>query len=235
MGRGMSEVIYDTLPDIPLDAEGTLSDLLYMILENAIIDGLLPAGSHILSGELARRYGISIVPIRESLRSLDAHGWVNIRPHHGAFVRTGDPEEVAHVFAAREVIETNLAVLAAANKTEADLMDLSALVAQGHEIARKEAGAAFARLNSQFHQRVAEAAGNSKLLTYQIDMNKCVRFYFSQVSQKRMLVSAREHEQIVNAIRLGDLELTRKLSNQHIQNTHILATDVAVSDSETNP
>jgi DNA-binding GntR family transcriptional regulator len=222
MGRGLSEVSYDTLPDIPLNAEGTLGDHLYSVLEESILDGLLPAGSHILPGELSRRYGVSIVPIRESLRALDAHGWVKIRAHQGAFVRTGDPKEVSDLFDSRLVIEPSLAVRAAEKRTTEDMADLNDLVSQGHEIASQEAGAPFARLNSRFHRRVAEAADNSILLGYQTDMNKCVRFYFSKVSQERMLASAREHAEIVEAIGAGDLKATSELSIRHIHNTRIL-------------
>jgi DNA-binding GntR family transcriptional regulator len=227
MGRGLSEVSYDTLPDIPLDAEGTLGDHLYSVLEESILDGLLPAGSHILPGELSRRYGVSIVPIRESLRALDANGWVKIRAHQGAFVRTGNLKEVSDIFDSRLVIETSLAVRAAEKRTPVDMGDLHDLVSRGHEIAQQEAGAAFARLNSQFHRRVAEAADNSILLGYQIDMNKCVRFYFSRVSQHRMLASAREHDAIVQAIEAGDRQATSELSIQHIHNTRVLVKDSA--------
>lgn len=221
MGRGLSEISYDVLPDIELNSDGTLGDQLYAVLEEAILDGVLTAGSHILPGELSRRYGVSIVPIRESLRALDAQGWVTIRPHHGAFVRTGDPEEVAHIFESRLVIESSLAGLAAQRRSAADLAELDDLVVHGHEVAKDEAGAAFARLNSRFHRTVAEAAHNSKLLEYQIDLNKCVRFYFSQVSQERMLESAREHAAIVAAIHTGDAEYTRELSRAHIHSTGI--------------
>lgn len=222
MGKGFNEVPYDVLPDIPLNVEGTISNHVGTILEEAILDGVLPAGRHILPGELARRYGISIVPIREALRSLDARGWVEIRSHQGAFVRSEDPNEVADIFDSRLVIEPSLAVMAAEKRSAEDLRYFEELVQQGHEIASDEAGAAFARLNAKFHRRIAAAAGNSVLYRYQVDLNKCVRFYFSKVSQSRMLASAQEHDEIFSAIKDGNAELARELSVAHISRTKAL-------------
>ncbi|MCV7180302.1 GntR family transcriptional regulator, partial [Mycolicibacterium sphagni] len=73
---------YDQLPPIS-NRPGTMADQVQAVLLEAILDGTLPPGTHLKAEGLTRRYGISIIPVREALRTLQAGGWVDIRPHHG--------------------------------------------------------------------------------------------------------------------------------------------------------
>ena len=60
------------------------------LLRDDIISGSLPFGSRLRIDELATRYGVSHMPIREALRELHGEGLVVIEPNRGARVRSID-------------------------------------------------------------------------------------------------------------------------------------------------
>jgi len=64
-------------------------------LREAIIMGELTPGTPLRLEDLGRRLGMSISPIREALRQLEALGLAEHLPHHGAKVMRLDVEECA--------------------------------------------------------------------------------------------------------------------------------------------
>src|SRR5215207_5957081 len=60
-------------------------------LTDDIVDGALPEGSRLpTEQELAARLGAGRGAVRESLRTLQARGLIDVRPGQGAVVRHGD-------------------------------------------------------------------------------------------------------------------------------------------------
>jgi DNA-binding GntR family transcriptional regulator len=84
-------------------------------LREAIIMGELPAGTPLRLDELARSLGMSISPIREAVRQLEALGLAKHVPHQGARVLDFDVEELRDLFQVRLALES-LAVRRAAER-----------------------------------------------------------------------------------------------------------------------
>ena len=92
-------------------------------LREAIILGELPAGTPLRLDELARSLGMSISPIREAVRQLEALGLAKHVPHQGARVLDFDIDELRDLFEVRLALES-LAVRRAAERfTDADADD----------------------------------------------------------------------------------------------------------------
>jgi DNA-binding GntR family transcriptional regulator len=90
-------------------------------LREAIILGELPAGTPLRLDELARSLGMSISPIREAVRQLEALGLAKHVPHQGAKVLDFDVDELRDLFQVRLALES-LAVRRAAERfTDSDL------------------------------------------------------------------------------------------------------------------
>ena len=98
----------------------TMAEYALEQLREAIIMGELPAGTPLRLDELARSLGMSISPIREAVRQLEALGLAKHVPHQGARVLDFDVEELRDLFQIRLALES-LAVRRAAERfTEAD-------------------------------------------------------------------------------------------------------------------
>src|SRR5215471_2437184 len=74
-------------------------------LREAIIMGELTPGTPLRLEDLAHRLGMSISPIREALRQLEALGLAEHMPHHGAKVMRLDVEELRQLFSIRLALE----------------------------------------------------------------------------------------------------------------------------------
>ena len=75
------------------------------ILRGLILTGKLPPGTPLRLNQLATRSGMSVMPVREALRALEAERLVTFRAHHGATVTELSAEDVEEAYALREALE----------------------------------------------------------------------------------------------------------------------------------
>jgi DNA-binding GntR family transcriptional regulator len=142
----------------------TMAEFALEQLREAIILGELEAGTPLRLDELARSLGMSISPIREAVRQLEALGLAKHVPHQGAKVLDFDADELRDLFQVRLGLES-LAVRRAAERfTEADVA-----AARGH-LARFDEAAAGGdvresmRAHTDFHFTIYEASRSSWLV-----------------------------------------------------------------------
>jgi GntR family transcriptional repressor for pyruvate dehydrogenase complex len=141
-------------------------------LRRAVFDGALRPGDPLGSeGDLAHRFGVSRLSVREAMRSLEANGLIEMRlgPKGGPYVAQGDPHRFAEALAIQlrlvgvrmeEVLDALAGLeqmagrLAAANATLADLERIESLLQTGRTTA------SIARAGRLFHEAIAEASHN---------------------------------------------------------------------------
>ena len=129
-------------------------------LRNDIISGQLPFGGRLRIDELANRYGVSHMPIREALRVLHGEGLVVIEANRGARVTPIRPGFVEDLFDIRSAIETMLARRAAERRNDQHVEHLRSIEAELE--AAVEAGNldSVPPINRRFHFTINDAAGN---------------------------------------------------------------------------
>jgi DNA-binding GntR family transcriptional regulator len=133
-------------------------------LREAIILGELQPGTPLRLEDLARSLGMSISPIREAVRQLEALGLAEHVPHHGAKVMELDVEELRELFSIRLALET-LAVRRAAELFEPDDAAGAASHLEALEAARRGRDVrAAVRAHTAFHMTLYEAAHSAWLL-----------------------------------------------------------------------
>lgn len=215
------------LAELPmLKGSSTLSDRLYGVLEEAIITGALEAGQRIHADDIAAHYGISRIPVREILRALDSAGWIELRPRHGAYVRERTAEELAQLFEVRLILEGESAALAAKRITPDRITALGETLAAQRIALKAGDDAEVARLNTRFHQVVADAAGNAVLAELLDRLSKRVRFYFSTVAHNRGRSSLAEHAKLIDALKRNDADAAAELARGHVEATREAVRDL---------
>jgi DNA-binding GntR family transcriptional regulator len=133
-------------------------------LREAIILGELTPGTPLRLEDLARSLGMSISPIREAVRQLEALGLAEHVPHHGAKVMGLDVEELRELFSIRLAVET-MAVRRAAEQFEpADEATARAHLAAYDEARHRADTRAAMREHTAFHFTLYEAARSGWLL-----------------------------------------------------------------------
>lgn len=188
------------------------------MLEQAIVNGKLKPGQRLIAESLAEDYGVSRIPVRESLRALESAGWVEIRPHHGVYVKRWSRTELRHLFAVRTLIEGESARLAASQSTAKLIMDLSKNVKK-YEIAILESSSSISELNREFHSLIVDATGNEVLKDILERISRRVQWYFSTVTVSRSTDSAKEHHELVEAISKKNSKAAEHLMTSHVDRT----------------
>lgn len=198
------------------DSDGRLSTPAYALvrdgLRQEVISGQLPAGTRITIAEVAKRYGVSLMPVREAFQALEAEGVLERLPYKGARVRAMSRELVSQIFDLRGALELLMARLAMPNVAPAVLDRLSRLNAALRVAAERDDIHEVMSLNQDFHTLLYEHSYNGEALAA---FNRSANLIIALIQQhglgperRRQIVD--EHAQIIAALRTQDqAELAR--------------------------
>jgi len=214
--------------------DGTLSWRIIRQIRAALFAGELKTGER-LGGEieLARRYGVSRMAIRDALRSLEAAGIVDIRvgAKGGTYIAEGNPDRfadalaiqlklvgvtTAEIFDAQIAIEVTSTELAARHASEADLVALRLLLRQQCE--QRQSKARFTDLSMRFHETIVEASHNRALIA----QFKALRFVLEPLYARRLTDEVAGHviasnTDLLAKIEARDAEGARALMHRRLQ------------------
>lgn len=207
---------------------------LYQSVASAILEliesGEFPPGSR-LPGErdLAERFKVSRVTIREAEIALEAKGRITIKTGSGVYVlprperaRDALPDVSAFdLTAARAVIEAEAAALAAVRVSDGELGELERWVEamSGPDVSDEDAGEA----DRRFHLAIAHIAGNPVvehcvgLIWRMRNELPRVREVYARVCTHDWQSRTEEHAQILSALRKRDPMAARTAMRNHFQ------------------
>jgi DNA-binding GntR family transcriptional regulator len=186
-------------------------------IRDDIVSGVFARGSRLTEEVLARRYGVSRVPVREALRTLESEGFVVTRRHAGACVAEPSEREAADLLEMRLLLEPMGAARAAQRRTEAHLKVLRGLVRLGQERARRGQGEDLRSLGGWFHETLAQASGSPPLTALLTQLRHKIAWMYAVEQPLRPVDSWAEHGAIVDAVTRGDAERARALTAQHAE------------------
>ena len=124
-------------------AEPTLlTDQVYSMIHESIMNGDLPAGARLRVRDLAEQVGTSVMPVREAIRRLEEAGLAERVPHRGAVVKGLTLAELVHVYDVRRLLEVEAARLGAqrisaedCDRMQAEFTLMRAAVDEGRVVA----------------------------------------------------------------------------------------------------
>ena len=108
----------------------TISSYVLNTIREGILAGRYRLGSRLDQQALAAELGVSIIPVREGLRQLEAEGLVRIYPRRGAYVAEPSVDEFQEIYLIREVLEELATQLAIPNLSSQALEQLSDIIQQ---------------------------------------------------------------------------------------------------------
>jgi DNA-binding GntR family transcriptional regulator len=114
----------------------TVESVVATKLREAIVNGTLRPGDRLAYRDFARRFGVSVTPIRIALHELANEGLVEMRAHSGARVSPLSIDEIEEIFASRIGIEGWLARIGAEQLTDEDLEEMEGHLADLREAVR---------------------------------------------------------------------------------------------------
>ena len=138
-------------------------DMIFERILGAILQHRLPPGTKLGEERLASVFGVSRTQVRQALARLTHDRIVTLIANRGAFVSSPTVDEAREVFEARRLIEPHLIRRVAASATPAQIRKLRHNVKLEAQARAADDKRAVIRLSGDFHQIVADLAGNAFL------------------------------------------------------------------------
>ncbi|MBH0239486.1 GntR family transcriptional regulator [Methylobrevis albus] len=204
-----------------LDRRRSVVGQIFDVLRAEIIALQLAPGSAISRSALAERFGVSLTPIREALLRLEQQGLVEVYPQSGTLVSLIDVRQAHQSQFLRIAVEMEVSERIASNPSAYDLSEVGAIHDEMVSIWRKTTEPRAIRSPDQsFHAAMCDAVGQRELWDLvvarsgNIDRMRSIHIYPGKVEQ-----ILREHGNLLDALRAGDVAGARATMRLHLSGT----------------
>ncbi|NJM39773.1 MAG: GntR family transcriptional regulator [Anaerolineae bacterium] len=186
----------------------TVTEFVTNSVRERILSGEYAPGTKLDQHVLVSEFGASLIPVRESLRQLEAQGFVQLYPHRGAYVSEVSLDKMQEIYLIREMLEELATRLAVPNLTQTDLAKLSSVEEAWGRAVRGKDYARILALATEF-SFVIYNASKKPLLCQTIqglwDRSQLYRQLTVQMPSHLQHV-VRNYGRILKAIKQGDAE-----------------------------
>jgi DNA-binding GntR family transcriptional regulator len=197
-------------------SRSVLSDQVKDHLLQAILAGEYRPGTRIVETRVARDLGVSQAPVREALRDLEALGVIESTAFQGARVRQPSKAELLEAYGVRAELESLAARLALPRMQDADFEELQDYLDALQRAVRAGDTHEEARVDTAFHARLIEIAGNHALERVWRYLEPVSRTYITLVIpgvDSRQIADL--HDPILDALRRQDPEMAEAAVRRH--------------------
>jgi GntR family transcriptional repressor for pyruvate dehydrogenase complex len=203
-------------------------------IEESVLKGVLKTGDQLpAERELAEQFGVSRTAVREAIKALHEKGLVEAHPGRGTFItsgtsnsmrqsldriaKSGQPDGSAYLVEVREILEPEIAALAAIRAGDQHLATMREAVSI-MDVTRGDADA-FIEADLDFHLSLAEAAENPIVLSL-------IDSIVGLLREQRMRIfnvdggperGQEHHKRILDAIEHRDPRGAREAMQAHLQ------------------
>lgn len=191
------------------------------VLRAEILSGELAPGQKLSEARLAKRFGLSRMPVREALIELDRADLVSIESKRGTFVKRITQREAMDLFDVREALESLAARLCAQRANSAVIDELEEIAADMAATVEADDHERYIQLDGRFHSLIFSGSDNTRLHDhYELLITHLHRELLSSIAVRhdgRMRRSYEEHLEIISAIRLRNDTLAESVMKRHVQ------------------
>ena len=179
------------------------------------MEGRMRPGARLTLAQLSSVLGMSITPIREAIRVLEADGLVSYEAHKGIWVTDLTAEQSRELTLLRARLEGLATELAVPKLADEDPRELDRLQGVMVSAAAARDDRAMTQANLDWHRRIYEAA-ETQFVLRQI-FRLWIPYGWANIWHDELRAAAiRQHEEIHAAIAARDAELAGQLMYKHI-------------------
>ncbi len=199
-------------------------EMITRALRADILNGTLQSRQPLRQDEIAAKFGVSKIPVREALFQLKSEGLVTFIPNRGAAVSELSPAEVDEIYTMRIALETVALQRAIPNLTIGNLAQATEIL---NAIDQEQNIVRWGELNWEFHATLYAPANMPRLMNWvealHVNVARYLVIYLDSLDYQT--VSQQEHRAIVDACRQGDIEAATTHLTQHLQSAsrHLVA------------
>jgi len=188
-------------------------------LRHEILDGLVGPGDLLAESAVAQRLGVSRVPVREALFSLERDGLVEFSETGRAYVKRLTPADFEELFVVRLALEPLASRLATPRlRATTDALERNIAATQRAKTVQQ-----VTRLDLDFHEIILTASSNTRLLKLWSSMRAELELWLGRLHRQHQFQTSetqREtiaaHTAIVQGFRTQSPAECERLMRQHI-------------------
>ena len=187
-----------------------------------IISGELAPGQKLNEAELASIFNISRPPLREAFRLLENEYLIVSIPRKGSYVAELSLKDFQEIYEVREILECS-AIDLIRSKAVRDLPKMASILEITSHLSMPRGNDPFEKFNylrtiAGFHFKLLELADNSRIIHfYNSIFSSLARYQFMYVFVDGLMdQSQRDHERIVELIKVGDYGRAKEILRTHI-------------------
>jgi len=192
---------------------------IFSVLKKRIVAWEYAPGHRLTEEGLSEEFGISRSPVREALRMLVENGLVDKEPHKGYTVKQLDLQEVHELYDVRMALEIFVIVRLAQGQYSCEGFDDLYNTWKRLKDTTLTSTEDFAKLDEQFHEKLAHWTGNRTLLEQIRSINE--RLYFIRVTDitttERLQETCRQHLKILDCIKESNVDCAREALQLNIE------------------
>lgn len=193
----------------------TTQDMVAGGLRDAILGGVLDGGAPLRQEEIADRFGVSRIPVREALRHLEGEGLVSFYPHRGAVVTSLSYDEVEEITEIRVSLETLALRWALPEMGEENFRQAEGILDEIE--CEEDLPSSWGELNWRFHETLFAPAARPRLISLiksqHTAFERYIRFHLSLADYDK---PQREHHELLDLCRRREDAAAEALLVRHI-------------------
>ncbi|MFZ4765400.1 MAG: GntR family transcriptional regulator [Roseimicrobium sp.] len=197
----------------------TRSDITVSRLRQEILDGEIHPGHLLAESAVAQRLGVSRVPVREALFTLEREGLVEFSGTGRAYVKDLTPHDFEELYVLRLALEPVAARLAAPALRE----DCSRLEKNIKATSKATTLLQVTQLDLDFHEIILEASGNARLLKLWFSLRSELELWLGLLHRSKQLQTrgtraetVSSHKGVVEAFKTKSPTECERQMRQHI-------------------
>jgi DNA-binding GntR family transcriptional regulator len=212
-------------------ASSTVAQVADVLRRQVLMCELMP-GRQLRQDTLATALGVSRVPLREALRLLAGEGLLVHRPNQGYFVARLSADEFQQIVFLLDYLESEL-IRTVRWPTDDEVAAMRGLNSQIFGGARGGRLAEVTDLNRQLHFMIFRLSPKALLLAETERFWKLAQPYrLLHVASRDMERSAREHEDLIDALVARDRGLCLRITSSHRHSTMQVAVEIISATEE---
>ncbi|GAA1850802.1 GntR family transcriptional regulator [Pseudonocardia ailaonensis] len=199
-------------------------------LRDAIVSGVLPAGTRLVQADLAANLAVSVTPVREALRELESQGLVDFDPFRGATVHQVSLAELDEVYEIRRALIPIAARERVRTITDEELAEAETVV---NRMTLRVSDTRWVDDNRLLHRLLDGTSGQAHLRAIMRRLSDISSLYVGisvTTDPARRRRARDDHKALVKAYRKRDAEQVTRISLRHIADTAAVARTALVAD-----
>ncbi len=200
----------------------SLSDRVYRVLCDQIIEGKIRYGEKISIKDLAEKLKVSTMPVRDALKKLEMERVVRIKPRSNCIVTVPTKKSILDAFTMRILLEIHALEMIYESVAPEELALLGKIIADMENLINNDTSderiRRYIHLDFLFHARLCALAGNEYLekFFHEVNLHLNMTFVYRIAAPPDIRKTFKDHKRIL-ALLADNSAVVLELLQQHLE------------------